>query len=67
VQLARIPTPTLVCDGLHEEAIRGTHTRYLAKAIPGARLLLLAGASHFGMLQTPTKFNRAVVEFLDVP
>jgi pimeloyl-ACP methyl ester carboxylesterase len=66
-QLARIPTPTLVCDGRHEEAIRGEHTRYLARAIPGAKLLFLPGASHFGMLQTPAAFNRAVVGFLDVP
>ena len=66
-QLARIPTPTLVCDGRHEEAIRGAHTRYLARTIPGAKLLFLPGASHFGMLQTPAAFNRAVVAFLDVP
>lgn len=66
-QLARISTPTLVCDGLHEEAIRGSHTRYLARTIPGAKLLLLPGASHFGMLQTPAAFNHAVLGFLDVP
>jgi pimeloyl-ACP methyl ester carboxylesterase len=65
--LANIRTPTLVFDGAHEEAISAAHTRYLAHAIPEAKLELLAGASHFGALQQSVEFDRVVLAFLDAP
>ena len=36
----------------------------MAKAIPGAKLVILPGLSHFAMLQNPAAFNQAVLEFL---
>ena len=63
--LARIRTPVTIADGDHDEAIKREHTDYLARAIPGARLVILPGASHFAMLQRPAEFNAALLEFLD--
>jgi len=62
--LARIATPTAIVDGDHDEAIKREHTEYLARVIPGARLIILPGLSHFAMLQDPKAFNAAMLEFL---
>jgi len=63
--LARIRGPDiLIADGEHEEFILRQHTQYLARAIPGAKLLILPGVSHFAPLQDPDGFNRAVLDFL---
>jgi len=63
--LARITTPVAIVDGDHDEAIKRAHTEYLARAIPGARLVILPGLSHFAMLQDPAAFNAAMLAFLD--
>jgi pimeloyl-ACP methyl ester carboxylesterase len=64
-QLAAIHGPAiLIADGDHEEFILRQHTRYLARTIPGATLLILPGVSHFAPLQDPDGFNRAVLDFL---
>jgi pimeloyl-ACP methyl ester carboxylesterase len=62
--LARIATPVAIVDGDHDEAIKRDHTEYLARAIPGAKLIILPGVSHFAMLQDPAQFNAAVLAFL---
>jgi pimeloyl-ACP methyl ester carboxylesterase len=62
--LSRIHTPVAIVDGDHDEAIKPEHTKYLAKAIPGARLIILPNASHFAMLQQPAEFNAAMLGFL---
>jgi len=63
-QLRRITTPVAVVDGDHDEAIKPEHTRYLARSIPGAKLIFLPGVSHFAMLQNPPAFNAAMLGFL---
>lgn len=63
--LARIATPVAIVDGDHDEAIKREHTEYLARAIPGAKLIILKGVSHFAMLQDPAQFNAAMLGFLD--
>ncbi len=63
--LASIRVPVLIADGDHEELIHRSHTQYLARAIPGAGLLLLKGVGHFAPLQDPDAFNAAVLDFLD--
>ncbi len=65
--IAGIHTPVAIVDGDHDEAIKRSHTDYLARAIPGARLIILPGASHFAMLQTPAAFNAAMLGFLKTP
>jgi pimeloyl-ACP methyl ester carboxylesterase len=62
--LARITTPVAIVDGDHDEAIKREHTEYLARSIPGAKLIILPGASHFAMLQRPDAFNAAMLGFL---
>jgi pimeloyl-ACP methyl ester carboxylesterase len=66
-QLARIRARTLVLDGEQDEIVRQDHARWLARAIPGARLLLVPGASHFAHWQRPEAFDEAVLGFLDGP
>ena len=62
--LAHIATPVAIVDGDRDEAIKRAHTEYLARAIPGARLIILPAASHFAMFQQPREFNEAMIGFL---
>ena len=64
-QLAAIKAPVIIADGDHDEAIKRAHTEDLAKAIPGAGLLILPNASHFAFLQDPALFDAALLAFLD--
>jgi pimeloyl-ACP methyl ester carboxylesterase len=64
-QLASIKAPTVIADGEHDEAIKREHTEELAKLIPGAKLVILPGVSHFAFWQNPDLFNKAVLDFLD--
>jgi pimeloyl-ACP methyl ester carboxylesterase len=64
--LASIHGPKIViADGDHEEFITRPHTDYLARTIPGARLVILPSVSHFAPWQSPGQFNRALLLFLD--
>jgi pimeloyl-ACP methyl ester carboxylesterase len=66
--LAAIRGPDIeIADGDHEEFILREHTQYLARTIPGARLLILPGVSHFAPLQDPDGFAKAVLDFLGAP
>jgi pimeloyl-ACP methyl ester carboxylesterase len=65
--LARISKPVAIVDGDHDEAIMRAHTNYLARAIPGAKLIILPDVSHFAMLQDPGLFNAAMLDFLNEP
>jgi pimeloyl-ACP methyl ester carboxylesterase len=62
--LAKITTPVAVADGDHDEAIKREHTEYLARSIPGAKLVIFKDASHFAFLQRPGAINAAVLAFL---
>jgi pimeloyl-ACP methyl ester carboxylesterase len=63
-QLQLITVPTAIADGAHDEAIKPEHSRYLARTIPGATLIILPDVSHFGMLQNPEEFSARVAAFL---
>jgi pimeloyl-ACP methyl ester carboxylesterase len=63
-ELAKITTPIAIADGEHDEAIKQEHDVEMAKAIPGAKLVILPGVSHFAMLQNPALFNQAALDFL---
>ena len=63
-QLAKIKARVAISDGEYDEAIRPEHSVEMAKAIPGAKLVILPGVSHFAFLQDPQLFNRAVLGFL---
>jgi pimeloyl-ACP methyl ester carboxylesterase len=62
--LATINVPVAIVDGEHDEFIKREHIEYLAAAIPGAKLIILDGVSHFAPLQNPKQFNDAMLAFL---
>jgi pimeloyl-ACP methyl ester carboxylesterase len=63
--LAKIHGPKIaIADGEKEEIIKPVHTAYLAKTIPGAKLVILPGVSHFAPMQKPDEFNAAMLAFL---
>jgi pimeloyl-ACP methyl ester carboxylesterase len=63
-QLRSIHVRTTIADGQYDEVIKREHTEHIATTIPGARLVILPEVSHFGMLQNPAAFNKAVLDFL---
>lgn len=64
--LAAINGPAIaIVDGAHEEFILRQHTEYMARTIPGAKLIILPDAGHFAPLQAPEAFNAAMIGFLD--
>jgi pimeloyl-ACP methyl ester carboxylesterase len=63
--LAKITAPTMIADGEYDEAIRREHTETLARAIPGAKLVIMPGVSHFAHFQAPEEYNRTVLAFID--
>jgi pimeloyl-ACP methyl ester carboxylesterase len=62
-QLGGIRARTLVVAGEHDMILR-QHTDSLAHAIPGAREIIVPGASHFGPLEMPDVYERLAVQFL---
>ncbi|HWS68013.1 MAG TPA: alpha/beta hydrolase [Steroidobacteraceae bacterium] len=63
-QLRAIRVHTTISDGQFDEGIKPEHLRYLVATIPDARLVVLPKLSHFAMLQDPSAFNSAVLDFL---
>ena len=62
--LAAIRVPVVIVHSEHDEFIKQEHAEYLARSIPGAEFVYLAGVSHFAPLQRPELFNAAVLAFL---
>ena len=62
-ELKSIQARVLVCAGDHD-LIRPEHTEALARAIPGAQMWIVPGASHGAMLEKPGDVNARVLEFL---
>lgn len=63
--LKKITTPTEIVVGEHDEGIKPEHSKYLADTIPGAKLVILRGLSHFSMLQDPPVYTKAIRDFID--
>ncbi|QGZ42450.1 3-oxoadipate enol-lactonase [Pseudoduganella flava] len=64
---ARLPgivVPTLVIAGALDQGAPVAMSETIANAIPGARLVVLAEASHIAAVEQPVAFSRAVREFL---
>ena len=57
--------PTAIVLGDRDEAIRCSHTKSLASAIPNAKLMVLTGVGHFAMRQDPGSYNQAIVSFIE--
>lgn len=65
--LARISVPVAIAQSEHDEFIKREHAEYLARSIPNAVFVELAGVSHFAPLQRPSQFNTTMLAFLDTP
>lgn len=61
--LGRIRAKCLICAGEHD-VVRPEHSEQLARAIPGARLWIVPGASHSAMIERSDIVNPTVLEFL---
>jgi pimeloyl-ACP methyl ester carboxylesterase len=64
-QLASIRVPTAIVMSDHEEWIKPAHARYIARTIPGARIVMLHNVSHYAALQDPIAYAKAVLTFVD--
>jgi pimeloyl-ACP methyl ester carboxylesterase len=62
--LAQIRVPVVIVHSEHDEFIKREHAEYLARSIPNAEFIDLAGVSHFAPLQRPEQFNTAMLAFL---
>ncbi len=63
-RLHQITSPTLVITGDADRLVPPANSDILAKHIPGARLVKVAGGSHGFNFETPEIFNREVLDFL---
>jgi 3-oxoadipate enol-lactonase len=63
-RLGQITAPTLVLAGELDQGTPVDMARTLAEGIPGARLQVLAAASHLGAVEQPDAFNAAVTAFV---
>jgi pimeloyl-ACP methyl ester carboxylesterase len=63
--IASIACPVLVLQGTDERISHVSQGVSLARAIPGARLELLAGSGHIPNARDPVRVNLAIREFLD--
>jgi pimeloyl-ACP methyl ester carboxylesterase len=60
----KIEAPTMVFWGESDLLIPVEHAETIAKAIPGARKVVLPECGHCPMIEKPEEFNRIVMEFL---
>jgi len=63
-RLGEIRCPTLVLGGDQDAPFELAGASALAKCIPGAREVVLAGAGHFPNMEKPAAFNVEVLQFL---
>lgn len=62
--LPSFSVPTLVIGTVSDASAVPVESEILAGLIPGAQLVMIDGAGHFPMLETPQKFNKILEEFL---
>ncbi len=63
--LPAITRPTLVIVGADDPGTPPAASEVIAAAIPGARLEIIASASHLSCIEQPEIFNRLVRDFLE--
>lgn len=63
-ELSRLSSPTLVVAGADDSGTPPAMGQEIAAAIPGARIELLADASHLCCIEQPAGFNRLLLDFL---
>lgn len=63
-ELAKIDVPTLIICGAEDAIAPPAEMEGIAKAIPGAKFVSIAGAGHMAPLEKPAEVNAAIREFL---
>lgn len=63
-QMQGITVPTLILDGMEEEAIYVEHDLEMAQLIPNSDLILMGGVGHFAMWDKTEAFNDIVLDYL---
>ncbi|HML20690.1 MAG TPA: alpha/beta hydrolase [Aggregatilinea sp.] len=63
-QMMGITVPTLILDGIQEEAIYPSHDLEMATLIPDADLVLMGGVGHFAMWEATEEFNHIILDYL---
>jgi pimeloyl-ACP methyl ester carboxylesterase len=63
-RLSQIGVPTLVIHGESDRLVPAGNAKLIAESIPGARLVMLAHASHIFTTDQPQEAHRAILEFL---
>lgn len=63
-ELKNITCPTLVMAG-ENDLIFDSHTREMAKSIPGSQLRIFENSDHFAPYFAAVEFNKTVLRFLD--
>jgi 3-oxoadipate enol-lactonase len=63
-EIGRIRCPTLIVGGNEDRSVSIAAKAALANGIPGARLAVVADASHTVPEEQPSEFNRIALEFL---
>jgi 3-oxoadipate enol-lactonase len=63
-RLGRIGHQTLVICGDQDSLFPPMFSRQMSEAIPGARLVVIPGASHISCLDSADEFNRRLIDFL---
>jgi 3-oxoadipate enol-lactonase len=62
--LPQVTAPTLVIAGGKDAGTPVAMSEAIARAIPGAKLAVIAGAAHLSAVEDPATFNELVGEFL---
>ena len=63
-RLGMIKAPTLVICGTEDRSIRPTSSDAIARLVPKAKLVKIAGGSHSLYMEKSGEFNRQVLDFL---
>jgi pimeloyl-ACP methyl ester carboxylesterase len=64
-RLDRICTPTLIISGAEDTTVGTARQEWLARAIPGARQVVIPGAGHAVTVEQADRFNRELLAFLE--
>jgi pimeloyl-ACP methyl ester carboxylesterase len=64
-RLSSIQVPTLLIWGEHDEIHTIKHGRYMHSHIPGSKLVVLADAGHWAMIDQRDRFNSELLLFFE--
>ena len=63
-EVGSIAIPALVICGDEDKMTPPDLSRFIADAVPGAKLALIEGAGHYVMREKPAEFNQVLADFV---